>query len=124
MGLELAATPPSGAKSSLNSVVIADVVEGSPADKAGVRTGDVLVAVNGDEVRGGMRDAYFSADAEGEKTALRGSLGFTRAYSWFYHRGACLPLYPKFRTAVPRVVAAFDGVVLVVTFVGFAMNRQ
>ena len=48
MGLELAATPPSGSQPS--SVVVAGVVEGSPAEKAGVMTGDLLTGVNGNEV--------------------------------------------------------------------------
>lgn len=48
MGLELAASPASSTKPL--SVVIAGVVEGSPAEKAGVLTGDVLSAVDGEEV--------------------------------------------------------------------------
>lgn len=49
VGLELAATPPSISQPS--AVVVAGVVDGSPADRAGVMTGDLLTAVNGNEVR-------------------------------------------------------------------------
>lgn len=49
MGLELAATPASPKRAS--SVVLGGVVPGSPADKAGLKTGDLLVAVDGEEVR-------------------------------------------------------------------------
>lgn len=48
MGLELAASPPSSSRSS--SVVVAGVVRASPAEKAGILTGDLLVAVDGEEV--------------------------------------------------------------------------
>lgn len=48
VGLELAASPASSAQPL--SVVVAGVVEGSPAQKAGVLTGDVLSAVDGEEV--------------------------------------------------------------------------
>lgn len=50
VGLELAASPASAAKP-LSAVVVAGVVEGSPAEKAGVLTGDELSAVDGEEVR-------------------------------------------------------------------------
>lgn len=49
VGLELAASPVSAAKPL--SVVVAGVVEGSPAAKAGVMTGDELSAVDGEEVK-------------------------------------------------------------------------
>lgn len=49
VGLELAASPASAAKPL--SVVVAGVVEGSPAEKAGVLTGDELSAVDGEEAR-------------------------------------------------------------------------
>ena len=35
-----------------DDVVVAAPIEGSPADRAGVRSGDVLIAVNGESVRG------------------------------------------------------------------------
>jgi carboxyl-terminal processing protease len=35
-----------------DEVVVSTPIEGSPADRAGIRTGDVLVAVNGKSVRG------------------------------------------------------------------------
>lgn len=49
MGLELAASSVPSAKPL--SVVVAGVVEGSPAEKAGVLTGDELSAVDGEEVK-------------------------------------------------------------------------
>lgn len=49
MGLELATAPVSSAQPS--SVMVAGVVEGSPAEKAGVLPGDLLTAVDGEEVR-------------------------------------------------------------------------
>lgn len=55
MGLELAASPASSANPL--SVVIAGVVDGSPAEKAGVLTGDVLSAVDGEEALGADLDA-------------------------------------------------------------------
>eukprot|EP00752_Nemacystus_decipiens_P009917 g8849.t1 len=55
VGLELAASPASAAKPL--SVVVAGVVEGSPADKAGVLTGDELSAVDGEEAMGADLDA-------------------------------------------------------------------
>lgn len=51
VGIELAASPPSSPKGS--SVIIGGVVAGSPAEKAGVKTGDQLTAVDGEEVLGG-----------------------------------------------------------------------
>lgn len=48
VGLELAASPASSSQPL--SVIVAGVVEGSPAEKAGVLTGDVLSAVDGEEV--------------------------------------------------------------------------
>lgn len=47
VGLELTGSPPS---SSPSSVLVTGVVEGSPAEKAGVLAGDVLAAVDGEEV--------------------------------------------------------------------------
>lgn len=55
VGVELAASPPT--PSQLSSVVVGGVLRGSPAEQAGVRTGDVLVAVDGEEVGTGKRGA-------------------------------------------------------------------
>ncbi|CAM9798807.1 unnamed protein product [Pylaiella littoralis] len=54
VGLELAASPASSAQPL--SVVVAGVVEDSPAQKAGVLTGDVLSAVDGEEASGADLD--------------------------------------------------------------------
>lgn len=48
VGLELAATP--ATPKQVSSVILGGVVTGSPAEKAGLKTGDVLVAVDGEEV--------------------------------------------------------------------------
>lgn len=51
VGLELAATPPSSSSPASSSVLVAGVVAGSPAEKAGILTGDLLKAVDGEEVK-------------------------------------------------------------------------
>ncbi|CAN0236602.1 unnamed protein product, partial [Ectocarpus sp. 13 AM-2016] len=55
VGLELASSPASSGNPL--SVIVAGVVDGSPAEKAGVLTGDVLSAVDGDEASGADLDA-------------------------------------------------------------------
>lgn len=50
VGLELAATP--ATPKQVSSVILGGVVTGSPAEKAGLKTGDVLVAVDGEEAVG------------------------------------------------------------------------
>ncbi|CAM9216407.1 unnamed protein product [Ectocarpus sp. 4 AP-2014] len=55
VGLELASSPASSGNPL--SVIVAGVVDGSPAEKAGVLTGDVLSAVDGEEASGADLDA-------------------------------------------------------------------
>lgn len=65
VGLELA-TPPASSPQAL-SVLVAGVVEGSPAEKAGVLSGDLLTAVDGEEALG--------ADLDSVAAMLRGDPG-------------------------------------------------
>ncbi|CAM9304359.1 unnamed protein product, partial [Laminaria digitata] len=65
VGLELASTPPSPPQP--KSVLVAGVVEGSPAEKAGVLSGDLLTAVDGEEALG--------ADLDSVAAMLRGDPG-------------------------------------------------
>eukprot|EP00904_Undaria_pinnatifida_P002727 jgi/Undpi1/12455/HiC_scaffold_5.g02126.m1 len=65
VGLELATAPVSSAQPS--SVMVAGVVEGSPAEKAGVLPGDLLTAVDGEEALG--------ADLDSVAAMLRGDPG-------------------------------------------------
>ena len=38
--------------------LVGDVVEGGPADKAGIKRGDVIVEFEGKEIKGGQRPAW------------------------------------------------------------------
>ncbi|MEX2015899.1 MAG: DegQ family serine endoprotease [Candidatus Hydrogenedentales bacterium] len=60
-----------GLDADTRGILIGDVIEGSPADKAGLQTGDVVVALNGHEAR--EFDAFRSRiamTAPGEKVSL------------------------------------------------------
>ncbi len=53
-------------------VTIKSIIPGSPADKAGIAAGDILVSVNGRSVRDVLDYMYYAADTEVEVLVLRG----------------------------------------------------
>ncbi|CAM9256254.1 unnamed protein product [Ascophyllum nodosum] len=117
VGLELAATPPSGSQPS--SVVVAGVVEGSPAEKAGVMTGDLLTGVNGNEAVG--------ADLDTAAAWLRGNPGSSVRLD--VRRGSKTMAFPltreqfKFRGVTSKLKSTSIGnKVGVVTIKGFSKD--
>ena len=65
-----------------SGALVSEVFEGSPADKAGIKTGDVVTAVNGKQVRTGgeLRNMWGPTPQEG-LWFTAGSLAQCRIYS-------------------------------------------
>ena len=62
---------PDGTDSDVNGVLVCEVDEGGPADKAGVQTGDVITAVNGTEISNYSElGSILSQGKEGDKYTL------------------------------------------------------
>lgn len=70
LGIEMAKEEALENGEAIEGVLLEDVVEGSAADKAGLKTGDVIVEINGNEVTRETLVKTLSAKVEGDKVSV------------------------------------------------------